>query len=122
MHLIRLDSNPNPKPDEFPNHYYQTEHEMTLPDDVTDGSGARVRIDFPRFGRGDQRKSDFAVEIDWIDMSRLLKKFVEIGQPDAIHLLRMVRLADAIEKAGWSPDDAPEEGFWETWQPLLDSN
>lgn len=119
MHLIRLDSNPNPKPDEFPDDHFQTEYGLTVPEDVVDGYDARVRINFPRFGRGDQRRSDFA---DWIDMSSLLRKFMEIGQPDAKHLLRMIKLADAIEKAGWSPNDSPEAGFWETWDRLLGSN
>jgi hypothetical protein len=65
-----------------------------------------VRVDFKRFGRGMQRRSDFAVEITWSDVLGLVRRFIEMRHPDAIHLARMIKLAEAVEDVGWSPDEA----------------
>jgi hypothetical protein len=43
----------------------------------------------------------------------LVRNFVEMGHPEAVHLQRLFRLAEAIEGAGWGPDDPPTEEFCE---------
>jgi hypothetical protein len=74
---------------------------------------AKAKFMFPRFGRGDQKRSDFAVEVSWSDVRRLVRAFIEMEHPDAKHLGRIVRLAKQIEDAGWYNEDLPSEEFWE---------
>jgi hypothetical protein len=112
MDLIRLDSNPNPNPDEYPNEHRQTEFEIhNLEDDFPEGS--KLRINFNRFGLGEKRRPSFAVEVNWIDVRGFVREFIEMGHPEALHIQRMLGLAKAIESAGWSPDDPPPEDFWD---------
>jgi hypothetical protein len=112
MQLIRLDSNPNPNPDEYPNDHRQTESGVEKVEDHFPETST-VKVAFNRFGRGQQRRSDFAVEVNWVDVQGFVRAFVEMGHPDALHLQRMIKLAEAIEDAGWSPNDPPTQEFWE---------
>jgi hypothetical protein len=114
MDLIRLDSNPHPKPDEYPEDHRQTEY---LVENIVDQNMPAVRVAFGRFGRGQQKRSDFAVEVTWIDVQGFVRAFIEMGHPDALYLQRVIRLADTIEDAGWSPDDPAEEYFREIMPP-----
>jgi len=118
MDLIRLDSNPHPDPDQFPDDHYQTEFGIEQVEDPFP-EGALLRVRFPRFGKGPQRRSDFAAQISWIDVKGFIREFVEMQHPEALHLWRMVTLAKAIEKAEWEPTDPPDDEFWEI---LPDSN
>ena len=112
MNLIRLDSSPNPNPDEFPNHLSQELHHFReMPGEILPEE-SKVRISFPRFGRGEQRQSDFAVDVDWLDVRRLVTQFIEMKHPEATNLERVLRLVSQIEKAGWYNSDLPED-FWE---------
>lgn len=72
---------------------------------------------FPRFGRGKDRRSDFAVEMNWNDVQSYVREFIEMGHPDALYLRRAIRLADKIEDAGWSPDDPASEDFRDIMPP-----
>jgi hypothetical protein len=115
MDLIRLDSNPNPKPDEYPNDHRQTEFRVEIVDD--DPEYPTLRVPFPRFGLGEQRRPSFAVEVNWIDVKGFLSEFMKLGHPEADHLRRMIVLAEAIEKAGWRPVDPPPQEFWDQFPP-----
>jgi len=77
-------------------------------------------VDFKRFGRGTQKRSDFAVEVTWIDVQGFVRAFIEMGHPDALYLKRVIRLAEKIEDAGWSPDDPSTEDFWQIMPPNSD--
>ncbi|QWG14476.1 hypothetical protein KMZ29_07350 [Bradyrhizobium sediminis] len=116
MILIRLDSKPNPKPDEYPDDHRQVEYGV---EQITDSlpEASRVKVAFPRFGRGEQKRSDFAVEMNWVDVQGYVREFIEMGHPDALHLQRLIRLAEKIENAGWFPDDPPTEDFWDIVPP-----
>jgi hypothetical protein len=116
MDLIRLDSNPNPNPDEFPDNHQQTEYGIEKIGDHFPES-SKLRVNFHRFGRGEQRRPSFAVEVNWLDVRGFVREFIELGHPEALHLQRMIRLAEAIESSGWSPDDPPTEDFWEMIPP-----
>lgn len=117
MDLIRLDSNPNPKPDKFPNDHRQTEYAMYKKVEDHFPEEAKLRVNFSRFGLGEERRPNFAVEVDWLDVRSFVREFVEMGHPEAVHLQRLIRLGDAIERAGWSPDDPAPEDFWEILPP-----
>jgi hypothetical protein len=120
MDLIRLDSNPNPKPDQFPDEHRQTEE---LTEDLIehiapwDRDDSKLRVNFKRFGRGELRKPSFAVEINWKDVRRFVREFIEMGHREADYLRRMLEVARAIERAGWQPDDPPFDDFWDIMAP-----
>jgi hypothetical protein len=116
MDLIRLDSNPNLNPDELPNDHRQTEYGVERNEDQFPES-SRLKVNFKRFGLGDHGRSDFAVEITWLDVQGFVREFIEMEHPDALCLERMIRLADAIEGAGWRADDPPASEFWEIIPP-----
>jgi hypothetical protein len=68
MNLSRLDSNPHRKDDEWPDDHVEVpfaieEAEGAFPVDES----SAVRVPFPRFGRGTERRSNFAVDISWLD-------------------------------------------------------
>jgi hypothetical protein len=112
MDLIRLDSNPHPNPDEYPDDHQQTEYGIeNIEDSIPEAS--MVKVAFGRFGRGKERHSNFVVQVHWIDVQGFIRSFIEMGHPDALHLQRLIQLADKIEGAGWSPDDPPTEDFLE---------
>jgi hypothetical protein len=118
MDLIRLDSNPNPNPERPPDDHRQTEFGVTVVgDEFRDPESAILRVNFSQFGRGELRRPSFAVEMNWIDVRSFVREFIEAGHPEALHLQRMIRLAEAIEQAGWSPDDPPFEDFWQIVPP-----
>jgi hypothetical protein len=116
MILVRLDSKPNPKPDEYPDDHRQAEFSVQQIEDSSP-EGSMIRVAFPRFGRGKDRRSDFAVEMNWIDVQSYVREFIEMGHPDALYLQRAIRLADKIEDAGWSPDDPASEDFRDIMPP-----
>ena len=41
----------------------------------------------------------------------MMTAFIEMNRPDAVYLRRLIELGEAVEEAGWSPEDAPEERF-----------
>jgi hypothetical protein len=110
MILIRRD--PSPKKDEWPDDHRQDEYRVEKCEDWhLDPQASGIRVDFKRFGRGTERQSDFAVEMNWIDVQGFVREFIEIGHPEALYLQRLIRLGEAIENAGWSPNDPPTEEF-----------
>ena len=115
MDLIRLD--PSPKPDEFPDDHRQTQYLIEKIEDGDIAEDSAVKVPFGRFGRGEQRRSDFVVEVNWIDVQGFIRAFIELGHPDALYLQRVILLADAIEDAGWGPDDPASEDFREIMPP-----
>jgi hypothetical protein len=109
MDLIWLDSNTNADPADD---LYQRErgtHKVgvSFPEDST------LRVNFDPIGRGEKKKHSFAVEIDWLDVKGFVCEFIEMGHPEALCLQRMLKLAEAIDNAGWSPDDPPPDDFWQ---------
>jgi hypothetical protein len=117
MILVRLDSNPNPKPDEDPDDHRQVQYRIEqMKDPLAEAS--MLKVAFPRFGRGTERRSNFAVEMNWSDVQSYVREFVEMGHPDALHLQRVIRLAEKIENAGWFPDNLPTEDFGYLLPPI----
>ena len=116
MILVRLDSNPNPKPDEYPDDHRQAEFGMENIED-NDPQDSRVKVAFPRFGHGEKNRSDFVVELNWIDVQGYIRSFIEMGHPDALYLQRLIQLAGKIENTGWFPDDPPSEDFLDILPP-----
>jgi hypothetical protein len=101
MDLIRLDSNPHPNPDKYPDDHRQSEYRVEIIDEYDEPESSTQRVNFPRFGVGEQRRPNFAVEINWIDVRSFVREFIEKGHPEALYLQRMIRLGEAIERAGW---------------------
>ena len=116
MDLIRLDSTPNTNPDDMPDDFRQTQYLVQKVED-SEPEGSAVKVPFGRFGRGEQRKSDFVVELTWIDVQGFIRAFIEMGHPDALYIERVIRLADTIEDAGWVPNDPAPEDFREILPP-----
>jgi hypothetical protein len=67
-------------------------------------------VNFDRFGLGNQRRSHFTVEVNWIDVRGFIREFIEMGHPEAVYLQRILQLGKAIEDADWS---SPSEEFWD---------
>ena len=64
-----------------------------------------VRAFFLRFGAGKNRQSDFAVEVRWVDVEKIIEQFCAVEHPEAIALRDAVKLATAAKELGWR---APE--------------
>jgi hypothetical protein len=73
MNLVRLDSNPHPDPDEFTHDHMQ---QSFVSEPLEDAVLPTVRYSFPNFGRGEHRRSHFAVDITWIDIKHLVGEFI----------------------------------------------
>jgi hypothetical protein len=117
MDLIRLDSNPSPSPDRERDEYRQSEFEIYNVADDFLPEDSKLRVNFSRFGLGPKRRPNFAVEVNWIDVRGFVREFIEMGHPEALQLQRMLKLAEAIENAGWRPDDPATEDFWDILPP-----
>lgn len=63
-----------------------------------------------RFG-SKQNPRNYEVEINWLDLKSLIREFIEIGHPDALHLKRILELARSVEIIGWRNDDEPVEFY-----------
>jgi hypothetical protein len=107
MILIRRDQSWK-KEDEWPDDLSQREfrierdEEESLIADTTP-----IWVNFKRFGRGTERRSDFSVEVSWIDVRGFIRTFIEMGHPEALYLEQLIQLAQAIEKSGWTSNDSP---------------
>ena len=111
MELIRLD--PSPKQDMWPDDHSQVSYGLeTVPDKVAP-EDAKAVASFRRFGRGEQRRSDFRVELNWIDVKGLVRAFIEMEHPEAAYLDQALRLVKKLEDAGWQNDALVNEEFWE---------
>lgn len=114
MILIRRDKSFTSDP-ENPNDLSRTEFGFeNIEDDEM------VQVAFKDFGRGQERRPDFAVKVEWIDVQCLLRAFMEMGEHDAVYIHRLLKLAEAVEKVGWSPDWAPTKELLEALSPQLD--
>lgn len=100
MRLIRWDRSVTADPNNPVNHAAD-EFGFERDDEET------VRVDFPDFGRGPERRPSFSVKLTWLDVCSLLREFMEMGEHDAVYLHRLLKLAEAVEVAGWSPEWAP---------------
>jgi hypothetical protein len=112
MILIRRD--PSPKKDEWPDDLQQQEFRVEKDEDWDlDPENSTIRVDFKRFGRGTEKRSHFAVQMNWLDVRGFVREFIEMGHSEALHLERILQLAKAIEREGWTSDSAPEDDFWD---------
>ena len=75
MRLIRRDKSFTSDP-ENPNDYMETEYFFE-----TDELEERLRVNFPDFGRGKERRPGFSVEVDWQDVTGFLMAFYRNGEP-----------------------------------------
>jgi len=112
MWLIRYDKSVTSDPDD-PQDLSREEFGVEKVGDVSDEESSKVRVEFPDFGRGEHRRPSFAVEVDWPDVRRFVAAFIEMDHPEALHFQRLQKLAEAIEEAGWSPDEPPTSKFFE---------
>jgi hypothetical protein len=76
--------------------------------DVPPETTEAVAIRFPRFGDGAKRQSDFEVHVEWKDVERMIHIFCNSGQPEAIAIRHAIKLAAAVQKAGWQPTASPQ--------------
>ena len=67
-----------------------------------------VRAYFRAFGHGMWRTSDFAVDIEWDDVTKIIRQYARLGHPEAVRVQSAIRLADAAEEAGWRDEGAPK--------------
>jgi hypothetical protein len=111
MRLIRLD--PSPTPDEHPDNHIQEAYYAEPVEDALGAEYSTLKARFPRFGRGTQRRSDFEVEITWLDVQQFVRTFMEMEHPQALQIRRMLKVVDAIENAGWHPTEGYEKEFWD---------
>ena len=114
MRLIRKDKSVTSDPDN-PNNYAADEFGFEKNE-----FEEKVRVDFLDFGRGPQRFPSFSVELTWLDVRNCLKAFMEMGEHDAVYLHRLLKLAEAVEDAGWSPEWPPSKDVIEELSPQLD--
>ncbi len=115
MRLIRRDKSFTADP-ENPQDYCVEEY--GIDEKIQDGEMSEVKIDFKDFGRGSQRRPNFAVKVNWLDVQIFMRAFIEMGHPDALYLQRLIKLDDAVQGAGWHSEATPREGFFD----ILPSN
>lgn len=75
----------------------------------TNGEGpvfSVVVVDFPRYGNGKKRQSDFEVTVQWEDVEKILEKFCEAAHPEALAMRSAARLAAAVRELGWQPPES----------------
>jgi len=51
-----------------------------------EGSGREVWVGFHRFGKGHERRPDFAVYLTWRDVEAIIERFSRQGHPKALAL------------------------------------
>ncbi|MBI1867047.1 MAG: hypothetical protein HYS06_01895 [Methylocystis sp.] len=54
-------------------------------------------IDFPKFGNGTERHSDFRVTLTWRDIEEIMKAMANKNHEGALRAQRALHLANAIE-------------------------
>ena len=66
--------------------HVETSHAvMEHQDNLAGWDDARLVVPFERFGPGENPRN-YEVDINWLDIKSLVRKFIEIGHPDALHL------------------------------------
>ena len=85
------------------------------PDNLAGDEDSHFVVPFERFGPGENPRH-YEVQIDWLDIRNLIRTFIEIGHPQALHLKRTLELTRAVERSGWQNDDEPVE-FWDDLLP-----
>ena len=91
MRLIRKDKSFTSDPDN-PDDYSREEYGFEK-----DEFDEKIKVDFPDFGRGEQRRPSFSVELNWIDVRSFLRAFMEMGENDAVYIHHLLKLAEAVE-------------------------
>lgn len=81
------------------------------PDNVPRFDDASVRVIFGKFGRGEKPRN-YEVEVDWMEVKRLIKEFVDMKHPHAIYLKSVLSLTRSLGDHGWHNEAEPPE-FWE---------
>ena len=71
------------------------------PSGFVDETEPVVCVNFPRFGNGSKRQSDFKVLVRWEDMEKMLLKFCEVRHPKALAVQDAINLATAAKDLGW---------------------
>lgn len=66
-----------------------------------DEQGRFVNILFPRVGNGRKKQSAYEATIKWEDMERLIEKFCEGGNVEALAVREAMKLATAAKELGW---------------------
>lgn len=113
MRLIRRDKSFTSDPDN-PNDYGTDEFVFEKNE-----FDEKLTVDFPDFGRGEQRRPSFSVEVTWLDVRNFLRAFMEMGEHDAVYLHHLLKLAESIEESGWSPEWPPTGELIEELSPQL---
>ena len=68
-----------------------------------------IVVNFPRFGGGERRKSDFEVGMRWDDVEKIIEKFREAGRAEAIAIQEARKLTTAAKELGWcAPEPVPQ--------------
>jgi hypothetical protein len=73
---------------------------------VGDNQDWFVVANFPRFGGGGKRQSDYDVGVKWEDVETIIEKFCDVGHPQAIAVQEALKLANAAKKLGWHPPES----------------
>ncbi len=84
--------------------YQNKPHDEAYRIDDADPANKRVSLSFRGFGRGWERKSEFAVNVKWSDVQIAIQAFSKMGHPEAVKLRNALDLARAVEEAGWKGD------------------
>lgn len=62
-----------------------------------------VATRFLRFGGGQHRQSDFEVYTEWKDVEKIIEKFCEARNSEALAIREAMKLAAAAKELGWRP-------------------
>jgi hypothetical protein len=62
-----------------------------------------IGVFFRSYGKGDERTSDFRINLAWSDVEKIIVEFATMGEAGAVNLQQAQKLAKAARAAGWSP-------------------
>jgi hypothetical protein len=63
-----------------------------------DVNNNRIYADFPHFGAGSEKFSDFVVSLSWDDVEAVIQTFAEMGNTAAVQLNQARKLASAVKE------------------------
>jgi hypothetical protein len=88
-----------------PNLFDKSSSELIFSSDDFTCNAQVVTINFPRFGEGTRRQSDFKVRANWQDVERIVQEFCEARHPEALAIHEAMKLAAAAKELGWRPPE-----------------